>query len=405
MGNDDVAGRMGGAVQHVATGHGGALRPRARQAASMLVLGVSTVVGAILTLVGVLLLWSYPGKPRPFVDEQGRPLPGSLAEKIHVNINGVAQGMIIKSKDETNPVLLYLHGGMPEYFLTQQYPTGLEDYFTVAWWEQRGAGLSYSGDVSRKTMTVAQFMADTLEVTHYLRHRFGKDKIYLMGHSGGTFIGIKAVARAPELYYAYIGVAQMSDQLNSERLAYDYMLGQFKKNGNKRMARRLEATPVTMAGGIPDAYLAVRDKAMHSLGVGTTHDMKSHIGGVFWRSLQNREYTLGEKATMWRAKALSGASVLWDELIATDLADVVPALALPTFFFHGVYDYTCSYTEARSYSARLIAPVKGFYTFEHSAHSPIFEEPERALTILREDVLVGKNGLADPMNQAASLGA
>ena len=162
---------------------------------------------------------------------------------------------------------------MPEYFLTEQYPTGLEDDFTVVWWDQRGAGLSYSPAIPAETMTLEQFIADTLSVTDYLRNRFSKEKIYLMAHSGGTFIGLQAAARAPELYYAYIGVAQMVHQLESERLAYEYMLERFKETGNGRMARKLEAAPVTMTAGTPEAYLAVRDKAMHSLGVGTTHDM------------------------------------------------------------------------------------------------------------------------------------
>jgi hypothetical protein len=65
--------------------------------------------------MGVLLLWSR-GKPAPFTDANGTPLAGSLSEKIHVNINGVEQGMFIKSKDTANPVLLLLHGGpgMPD---------------------------------------------------------------------------------------------------------------------------------------------------------------------------------------------------------------------------------------------------------------------------------------------------
>jgi hypothetical protein len=43
----------------------------------------------------------------------------------------------------------------------------------------------------------------------------------------------------------------------------------------------------------------------------------------------------------------------------------------------------------------LDAPVKGFYTFEESAHSPMFEEPERTISILLDDVLNGTNDLAD----------
>ncbi len=100
---------------------------------------LSILLACILILAGVLFVKS-PGKPLPFLDEQGNQLPGSISEKIHININGVEQGMFIKSRDSANPVLLYLHGGMPDYFLTKKYPTGLEDYFTIVWWEQRGSG-------------------------------------------------------------------------------------------------------------------------------------------------------------------------------------------------------------------------------------------------------------------------
>ena len=303
-----------------------------RKAVRIMLTIISILLACILILVGVLQLLS-PGTPPPFVDENGSPLAGSISEKVFVDINGVQQGMFIKSKDTTHPVLLYLHGGMPDYFLTERYPTGLEDYVTVVWWEQRGSGISYSADIPPETMTLEQMISDTLEVTNYLRHRFGKEKIYLMGHSGGTFIGIQVAAQAPELYYAYIGVAQMSYQLKSERLAYEYMLQQFKESGNKEMVRKLEAVPVTMTGGTPDAYLALRDPAMHSLGIGTTHDMNSVITGIFLPSLTSREYTLGEKVNTWRGKANSGVAPLWDDFLATDLSKEVTELSIPVYFF------------------------------------------------------------------------
>jgi pimeloyl-ACP methyl ester carboxylesterase len=360
-----------------------------------MLIAVSMILAFIFIFVGILLAWSYPRKPKPFRDQQGGPLPGSISEKIYLNINGVEQGMFIKSKDVTNPVLLYLHGGMPDYFLTEKYPTGLEDYFTVVWWEQRGAGMSYNPDISPESMTVEQFISDTLELTNYLRQRFGKEKIYLMGHSGGTFFGIQAAARAPELYYAYIGVAQMSNQLKSEKLAYDYMLKQYQENGNTKMVQKLEAAPVSMTGGTPRGYLLVRDPAMHGLGIGTMHDMKSVIGGLFFLSLQSRDYTSGEKINTWRGKFQSGVSALWDEVLTTDLSQQVTELKIPIYFFHGIYDYTVNYTESKSYFEQIHAPVKGFYTFEQSAHSPIFEEPEKVQKILQEDVLTGVNHLAD----------
>jgi pimeloyl-ACP methyl ester carboxylesterase len=378
-----------------------ALASFARKVGRMLVVMASLFLAGISMLVGLLRLLSR-GKPKPFVDKRGRPLPGSISEKVFVPINGVQQGMFIKSKDDRNPVLLYLHGGLPDYFLTRRYPTGLENYFTVVWWEQRGSGLSYHADIPAETMTLEQLISDTLAVTNYLRQRFGKDKIYLIGHSGGTFVGIQAVARAPELYSAYIGVAQMSSQLKSEWLAYQYMLKHFKAQGNRSMVRRLEAAPVTMTEGTPHTYLAVRDRAMHRLGIGTTHAMRSVLTGIFLPSLACPDYTLREKVNLWRGKWRSGVSALWEQMLATDLSTQVPALELPVYFMHGLFDYTCSYTLAKTYFQRLKAPVKGFYTFEQSAHSPMFEEPEKTLTILREDVLAGANRLADATSAAVS---
>ena len=176
-------------------------------------IALSIPLGCLLVALGALLLLSQ-GRPKPFLDDKGKALPNSVSEKIHVSINGAQQGMFIKGKDAGNPVLLFLHGGtaMPEYFLTQNYPTGLDDYFTVCWWDRRGAGLSYSPDIPPATMTLEQSISDTLAVTNYLRNRFHKDKIYLMGHSGGSLIGIQAAARASELYYAYVAALEAAER-------------------------------------------------------------------------------------------------------------------------------------------------------------------------------------------------
>ena len=349
---------------------------------------------SVTVLVGLLLLLSH-GRPTPLLDDDGKPLKGSISEKIRVEINGVEQGMFIKGKDASKPVLLYLHGGMPDYFLTERNPTGLDEDFVVVWWEQRGSGLSYSPDMAPESLTAEQLVADTLALTDYLRERFGQDRIYLMGHSGGTFIGIQAAARAPEKYRAYIGVAQMSYQLRSEQLAREYMLEQFTANGNAGMTRKLEAAPVGDSLPLPDAYSSVRDVAMHDLGIGTTHDMRSIVTGLLLESFRSPEYTLGEKIGMWRGKIFSG-SRLWNVELATDLTKKVTRLEIPVYFLHGTYDYTVSYPLAKAYYEQLDAPLKGFYTFTKSAHSPLFEEPKRMREILQADVLTGTTGLADP---------
>ena len=347
----------------------------------------SILLACLLIVLGTLLVWS-PGKTRPFLDERGRLLAGSISEKTHVLINGVEQGMFIRGRDSAKPVLLFLHGGpgMPEYFLTRNYPTGLEDDFIVCWWDRRGAGLSYSADLPPEALRVEPLISDTLEVTNYLRKRFGRDKIYLMGHSGGAFIGIQAAARAPELFHAYIGVAQISRQLESEKLAYRYMVEQFTMAGDKRMLKKIETFPLSKMR---------RDEAMHKLGIGTTREMRSVVRGIFLPSLRNPEYTLREKIAIWRGKWSRHTNSMWDHIMATDLTAEVAKLDIPIYFLHGLHDYTVSYTLAKDYLEKLQAPLKGFYTFERSAHSPIFEEPEKVRHILQQDVLAGANNLAD----------
>lgn len=351
-------------------------------------------VSSVLAFVGAVYVNSSK-QPKPFLGKDGRPLAGSISEKVFVEINGLKQGMFVKGKSLSNPVLLYLHGGMPDFFLTQRYPTGLEDHFTVVWWEQRGAGISYAGNIDRKTQNSRQLIEDTKTLSRYLRQRFGCEKVYLMGHSGGAFIGLQAAAEAAELYHAYIGVAQMVDQRASEQEAYDHMLLSFEELGDKGLARRLRRAPVSGQGDIPKAYLAVRDKAMHRLGVGTMHNMRSVLSGLFIPSLFFREYSFADKVNLWRAKARSGLSVISDEILTTNLAQKVTRLDVPFYVFHGSMDYTVSYALSKAYFAQVQAPLKGFYTFAGSAHCPLFEEPHKMVQIIVSDVLRHRNSLSD----------
>jgi pimeloyl-ACP methyl ester carboxylesterase len=361
-----------------------------------LVIGTgAAVMGAILGLGGVLRAWS-PGEPAALDDAAGLPIKGSISERVFVDINGVRQGMIIQSTDTSHPVLLFLHGGpgMPEFFLNTTHPTGLERDFTVVWWEQRGSGMSYSPDIPAQSMTLAQMIADTISVTDYLRHRFEKDKVYLLGHSWGSFLGIQVADAAPELYHAYIGMGQVSCQLKSEVAAHSFMLEQYRARGDAAMVRKLEAAPASMTEGLSPAYLRLRDAAMHGLGVGTTRDMSSVITGVFIPVWQCRAYTLREKVNIWRGIAFS-RSFLWNDFIGTDLAIHIRELDLPVYFFTGLYDHTANRDLAKAFFDQIKAPVKGFYTFQNSAHSPVFEEPQHARNILLLDVFMHGNHLAD----------
>src|SRR5688500_6907835 len=115
-------------------GEGPGGRSLIRTVRRRVVMGIAVMLAGLCAVVGMLVAWSYPGKPMPYLDEAGNPRAGSISEKIRVDINGVSQGMFIKSTDVTHPVLLYLHGGLPDYFLDHLFPSGLDEQFTVVWW-------------------------------------------------------------------------------------------------------------------------------------------------------------------------------------------------------------------------------------------------------------------------------
>jgi len=139
----------------------------------------------------------------------------------------------------------------------------------------------------------------------------------------------------------------------------------------------------------------LRDLAMHELGIGTMRDMRSLVSGVVLPVFQCRRYTISEKLDTWKGKALLRDSPLRYYAFHAEVAKDVPALAIPAYFASGAYDYTVSYDLAKRYCASLQAPTKAFYTFAESAHSPLFEEPERFMRIMTEDVLRGRTDLAD----------
>lgn len=354
------------------------------------------IVVCMLTLSG-LLIWISPGKPSPFLDEKGIEIKNSISEKTVISINGTKQGMFIRGRSINNPVILFLHGGpgMPEYFLAEKYDAALQDHFTVCYYEQRGAGISYNPPLKGKEITSEQLVTDIIEVTNYLRKRFNQDKILLVAHSWGTFIGVKAAKRAPELYTAYVGIGQITNMIESERLAYAYMLEQYTNVGDTRNLAKLKEYNVLESNKAIRSFFVslLRDESMHRLGIGTMRNMDSVVTGIFLPIFNSRAYTLAEKVNIWKAKAfLRNDTPLLDELFGTDISIDIPKLALPAYFISGRYDYTVSYELSKKYFDLLQAPCKSFYTFEQSAHSPMFEEPDKFINIMLTDVLKGISG-------------
>ena len=135
---------------------------------------------------------------------------------------------------------------------------------------------------------------------------------------------------------------------------------------------------------------------MHKLGIGTMHQMKSVFWDIFIPVWTCRAYTIREKVNIWKSKFFFLPKTgLTNEILKTDFTARVQKLDVPVYFFSGKYDLTVNIELSKAYYNSLKAPLKGFYTFQNSAHSPLFEEPALAKRIFLMDILKGTTALAD----------
>ncbi len=145
---------------------------------------------------------------------------GGINENFYVDINESKQWISIYGKDRNNPVLLYLHGGPGsstsayDYAFTRKW----SDIYTVVTWDQRNCGKSYSKEQTGKIeFTHDMFMEDGKQMTEFVRNYLGKDKITLIGHSWGSFLGANLALEYPGYYDCYIGTGQVIDMEENEK--------------------------------------------------------------------------------------------------------------------------------------------------------------------------------------------
>ena len=312
-----------------------------------------------------------------------------ISEKASIKTDAGDLNIMLFSKNADNPVLLVCGGGpgIPQYLLECMYPSALPEEFTVCYWDYRGTGLNYSKNVDSSAMTTDRYVKDTVAVTDYLAERFSCNKIYIMGHSFGTYIALKTVQAHPDKYACYLAMSQITDQKKSEYLAYDYMKACYEESGNTKMLEQFGKYDIRNSKDDYENYFfsGIRDKAMHSLGIGTARNMKSVITGIFLPSLRCKAYTQAQRIKIWKGKMASNTfPVTSDSHDKFNAFEDVPKVEIPVVFLVGKYDYTCHFSLQQKYYEELEAPSKAIYIFENSAHSPIYEEYDTAKRVLEE---------------------
>ena len=316
-----------------------------------------------------ILLLGLVGATLEFVVLRGRTpaisSPGSVASLEKQQLGGVDQWVLIRGQDRTKPVLLFLHGGpgMPTMYLAHEFQSELERDFVVVHWDRRGAGKSFDAHLQAAAFSVRQTLTDTYELTERLRIRFRQQRIYLVAHSWGSYLGLLAVREHPEYYAAFIGMGQIAgtrDEVDGLRRVF--LRQAAKETGDSADRARFA-----------DASTVITEDDLFRYG-GELYASKS-----FWPMLRTGlaapEYTLRDALNVKKGADLVGRKMNYD-VAPKPLEGEIRKIDVPVFLFLGRHDLNTPSELAAQYLDRLDAPLKRLVWFEHSAHFPFFEEPD-----------------------------
>lgn len=300
-----------------------------------------------------------------------------MTEKINeakfIKLGNINQFVIIRGENSNNPVLLILHGGSTETAHFVKFNNDLEKHFTVVYWDQRGEGKSYSKNIVEQKPEIERYIQDANELTEYLKNRFDKEKIFLLGHSWGSMLGMKVIEKFPDDYEAYIAVSQYCDPLKSDNLMFDYFL----QLSDASSVKKINSITKLTEENIETLKLVDRTNKIFPLVTrfgGLYHEAK--IFNLFKLSLMPiltlKEYNLFDKY-----RAMQQNEKRLQIYYQNKLSETLTEVQVPVYFIHGINDYVINYDVTKEYFEKLKAPKKKFFTFDKSGHLPPFEEPEK----------------------------
>ena len=304
-----------------------------------------------------------------------------------ITVNGDRQNIRVRSQSADLPVLLFLHGGpgVCDRNWVIKYQSDLSEVCTMVCWDQRASGKSCTKASLNGSITVEMMIEDACAVVDELCRRFGKEKIYIVGHSWGSILGVMLTKRIPEKIAYYIGMGQFVEGAENERLSYEFCLNEARRVGDDKVVAKLEkGAPVNGMYPDKDAMMLQRD-CLTKYGGAEYHCREGIVKSLLIPLIKSDEYSLPELVKYARG-ALTLPDKLWGEVIANNFFETASKLDVPVLITQGRHDYNTPSEIVSRWIDMLDAPAKEIVWFEESAHSPIKEEPELWGRVIREKI-------------------
>lgn len=344
-----------------------------------------------LIVAGLALVIAWPASTPPVVGPDGQPIPGSIAELSTVRLGGADQSIMIRAADPDDPVILYLAGGpgQSDLALTRAVTGGWEQDFVWVGLDQRGNGKSYPAIDPVSHMTVEQAVADVVVLSEHLRERFDEERIYLMGESWGTILGVLAVQERPDLYYAWVPSGQMVDVRETDRRIYQDLVAYADMAGDQALRAELDAVGAPPYRDIPWAnsnLLAWYEYLYPPYTPSPGYLERGAAAGLDPWGLLGSEYDVIEKTDVLRG-LIDTFTVMFPQLYDIDLRTQAARLEVPVYLLDGTAELAGRRDLALEWFEGLEAPIKQRVELLNAAHAPVFEQADDVQRFMNEVVV------------------
>lgn len=301
----------------------------------------------------------------------------------YVEINGIVQYLYHCGTSEENPVMLFLHGGpgSVESVFAHAFQEKWEEIYTVIHWDQRGAGKTLSKNPSAEHYpTSDSIMEDTYEIVQYLKKRYKKEKIVIFGHSFGSLLGSLFTLKYPNEVEYYIGVGQVVNMLENERICYEKIKEVIIQSNNKGDLKKLEAIGDYPGESFDSNSIKSIKKlrslqGKHKLAVSPTFDL---ILVAFKSPIFKLSDILALKNCMKSNKDLV------DYLYRFNLYSYPSTYEVPMYYILGGNDWQTPCFLAEKYYEIVKAPHKKFFKIPNAGHITMIDQPELFFDVIKE---------------------
>ena len=300
----------------------------------------------------------------PAVPVAAAPVPIAAVDRI--TADDTMLSIELRGRGDDVPILLYLHGGpgsaLGVVALRAYVGPQLEAKYLVAYLAQRG--VLDSPAVPDSSQTVANHVADVGAVIRYLRTRFPRRRLYLLGHSWGGTLALLASLEATDRVDGVIDVAGPFAVAAALKASYDATLQWARDAHVDDAVKELQAVGPPPYRDL-EQQLVLSKWASSGLGGIAEHLSESRL-------LSRAPYAKVENAWGEAEIAISGA--MYAELGKIDLLPRLGAARTPLLVITGAADLNVPADAMRAGYAAYGGP-KRWLTLPHGHHLMFVDEP------------------------------